>query len=66
MLPDVRERLARIADELADAALERLRAATAGDTSAAVEERVITRARRAVEKAAHLLDADRDANPDDD
>ena len=56
MVPDVRDRLNAIAEELADAALDRLRAATAGDSNAANEERKITRARRAVEKAVHLLD----------
>ncbi|MEY2467671.1 MAG: hypothetical protein QOF21_369 [Actinomycetota bacterium] len=56
MTSDVRDRLNAIAEELADAALDRLRAATHGDTDAANEERKITRARRAVEKAVHLLD----------
>jgi len=51
----VRERLEGVAEELADLALDRLRAAVDGDAGAAAEERRITRARRAVEKAAHLL-----------
>ncbi len=51
----LRERLEGIAEELADAALDRLRAAVDGDEGAAAEERRITRARRAVEKAANLL-----------
>jgi hypothetical protein len=51
----VRERLEGIAEELADLAIERLRAAVDGKEDAAGEERRITRARRAVEKAAHLL-----------
>jgi len=51
----LRERLEALAEELADLALDRLRAAVDGDTGAAAEERRITRARRAVEKAAHLL-----------
>jgi hypothetical protein len=51
----VRERLDAIAEELADLALERLRAAVEGDDDAAAEEKRITRARRAVEKASHLL-----------
>lgn len=51
----VRERLDAIAEELADLALERLRAAVDGDADAAAEEKRITRARRAVEKASHLL-----------
>ena len=53
---DVRERLEIIAEELADLALDRLRSATEdGDADAAAEERRITRARRAVEKAVALL-----------
>ncbi len=56
-LDGVRERLERIAEELADAAIDRLRAAVAGNADAAAEERRITRARRAVEKAANLLGA---------
>ena len=53
---DVRERLESIAEELADLALDRLRSATEdGDADAAAEERRITRARRAVEKAVALL-----------
>ena len=51
----LRERLDTIAEELADLALDRLRAAVEGDEDAAAEEKRITRARRAVEKAAHLL-----------
>jgi hypothetical protein len=54
-LDHVRERLEGIAEELADVAIDRLRAAVAGDEGAAAEERRITRARRAVEKAANLL-----------
>ena len=54
-LDHVRERLEGIAEELADLAIERLRAAVDGNDDAAGEERRITRARRAVEKAAHLL-----------
>lgn len=57
-LDDVRERLAGIAEELADLALDRLRAAVDGDAGAGAEERRITRARRAVEKAANLLGSD--------
>jgi hypothetical protein len=51
----VRERLEGLAEELADLALDRLRAAVDGDAGAGAEERRITRARRAVEKAANLL-----------
>jgi hypothetical protein len=51
----LRSRLEAIAEELADLAIDRLRAAVDGDAGAAAEERRITRARRAVEKAATLL-----------
>jgi len=44
-----------MAEELADLAIDRLRAAVDGDAGAAAEERRLTRARRAVEKAAMLL-----------
>ena len=54
-LDHVRERLDGIAEELADLAIERLRSAVDGDAGAVAEERRITRARRAVEKAAGLL-----------
>ncbi|MDQ2825842.1 MAG: hypothetical protein M3Y04_02560 [Actinomycetota bacterium] len=54
-LDSARERLDGIAEELADLAIDRLRAAVEGDAGAAAEERRITRARRAVEKAAGLL-----------
>lgn len=54
-LDHLRERLEGIAEELADLAIDRLRAAVEGTESAAAEERRITRARRAVEKAANLL-----------
>lgn len=59
---DLRDRLQAMAEELADLALERLRAAVDGDApGAAAEERRLTRARRAVEKAvAVLAEADRD------
>ncbi len=55
-LDHLRDRLEGIAEELADLAIERLRAAVDGDEGAAAEERRLTRARRAVEKAAGLLD----------
>lgn len=62
-LDDLRDRLRGIAEELADLALDRLRCAVDADTDdprdpgrAAAEERRLTRARRAVEKAADLLD----------
>lgn len=52
---EVVARLEGVAEELADLALERLRAAVDGDGEAAAEERRITRARRAVEKAVTIL-----------
>ncbi len=61
-LDHVRERLEGIAEELADLASERLRAAVDGNEGAAAEERRLTRARRAVEKAAAIL-AEPDDNP---
>jgi hypothetical protein len=58
---DVRRRLEAIAEELADLAIERLRESIdAGGTELPVDERRLTRARRAVERAAGLL-----AEPDD-
>lgn len=58
---DIRERLEAIADELSDLAMERLRESIdAGGTELPVDERRLTRARRAVEKAAAIL-----AEPDD-
>ena len=55
-LDHLRDRLEGIAEELADLAIDRLRAAVDGDEGAAAEERRLTKARRAVEKAANLLD----------
>jgi hypothetical protein len=53
---DIRERLEAIAEELADLAIVRLRESIdAGGTELPVDERRLTRARRAVEKAATLL-----------
>ena len=46
-----------LAEELADAALELLREAVDGDEEAGRTEKRVTRARRAVEKAAGLLSA---------
>ena len=58
---DIRERLEGIAEELADLAIERLRESIdAGGSELPVDERRLTRARRAVEKAAAIL-----AEPDD-
>jgi hypothetical protein len=53
---DIRQRLDDIAEELADLAIARLRdSIDAGGTELPVEERRLTRARRAVEKAASIL-----------
>jgi hypothetical protein len=58
---DIRGRLDGIAEELADLAIARLRdSIDAGGSELPVDEKRITRARRAVEKASHLL-----AEPDD-
>ena len=58
---EIRERLNVIAEELADLAILRLRESIdAGGTELPVEERRLTRARRAVEKAAAIL-----TEPDD-
>jgi hypothetical protein len=53
---DVRRRLEGIAEELADLAMVRLRESIdAGGTELPVDERRLTRARRAVEKAVFIL-----------
>jgi hypothetical protein len=53
---DLRDRLRSVSDDLADLALERLRAAVdSDDTSPVADERRLTRARRAVEKAIAVL-----------
>jgi len=58
---DIRVRLEAISEELADLALARLRESIdAGGTELPVDERRLTRARRAVEKAAGIL-----SEPDD-
>lgn len=58
---DIRVRLEGIAEELADLAILRLRESIdAGGSELPVDERRLTRARRAVEKAVALL-----AEPDD-
>jgi predicted ABC-type ATPase len=59
---DIRTRLEGIAEELADLAIVRLRESIeAGGHELPVDERRLTRARRAVEKAAAIL-----REPDDD
>jgi hypothetical protein len=58
---EIRERLQAISEELADLAIQRLRESIdAGGTELPVDERRLTRARRAVEKAAAIL-----SEPDD-
>jgi hypothetical protein len=58
---EIRGRLQAIADELAELAIERLRESIdAGGEELPVDERRLTRARRAVEKAVHILE-----EPDD-
>ena len=53
---DIRERLEAISEELADLAIQRLRdSIDAGGEELPVDERRLTRARRAVEKAAAIL-----------
>lgn len=53
---DIRHRLEAIAEELADLAIERLRESIdAGGSELPVDEKRLTRARRAVEKAVVLL-----------
>ncbi len=60
-LADIRRRLEAISEELADLAIERLRSSIdAGGVELPVDERRLTRARRAVEKAAAIL-----GDPDD-
>jgi hypothetical protein len=54
-LDALRDRCDALAEDLADAALDLVRAALHGDDSAKVVEKRVTRARRAVEKASHLL-----------
>lgn len=53
---EIRQRLEQIAEELADLAIQRLRESIdAGGTELPVDEKRLTRARRAVEKAAAIL-----------
>jgi hypothetical protein len=60
---EIRQRLEVIAEELADLAIIRLRESIdAGGTELPVEEKRLTRARRAVEKAVHILQEPDDAD----
>ena len=55
---DIRGRLEVIAEELADLAILRLRESIdAGGSELPVDEKRLTRARRSVEKAIHILDS---------
>ncbi len=55
-LDDIRGRLEGIGEELADLAILRLRQSIdAGGSELPVDEKLLTRARRAVEKAVHIL-----------
>ncbi|MGH9164895.1 MAG: hypothetical protein ACRDZW_05190, partial [Acidimicrobiales bacterium] len=54
-LDDIRSRLERIAEDLADLAYDALRAQAAGDTDAVEVERRLAKARRAVERAVAAL-----------
>lgn len=59
---DIRQRLQAISEELADLAIDRLRESIdAGGAELPVDERRLTRARRAVDKAAAILSAPDDA-----
>lgn len=61
-LDDIRRRLEGIAEELTDLAIDRLRASIdAGGHELPLDEKRMTRARRAVEKAAFLLQEPDDA-----
>jgi len=54
---EIRGRLEAIAEELADLAIVRLRESIdAGGSELPIDEKRLTRARRAVEKAAHILE----------
>jgi len=58
---EVRTRLEGIAEELADLAIQRLRESIdAGGTELPIDEKRLTRARRAIEKAIHLLEEPND------
>ena len=62
---DIRGRLEVIAEELADLAIIRLRESIdAGGTELPVDEKRLTRARRAVEKAIHILQEDNGGTDD--
>ena len=60
---DIKSRLETISEELTDLAIMRLRESIdAGGTELPVDEKRITRARRAIEKAIHLLSEPNEPN----
>lgn len=62
---DIRQRLEVISEELADLAIQRLRESIdAGGGELPVDEKRLSRARRAVDKAASLLREPDDFDPD--
>lgn len=66
-ISDVVARLQAVADDLADLTLDRLREAATGEgdaTALAAEERRLTRARRAVDKAIAVLSVGNDGEAD--
>jgi hypothetical protein len=65
-LEDLVQRLDQLNEDLADLAMRRLRdSIDAGGDQLPVDEKLITRARRSVEKAAMLLRSTAAAEPDD-
>ena len=61
---DIRQRLETISEELADLAIQRLRESIdAGGHELPVDEKRLTRARRAVDKAASILREPDDLDP---
>ena len=62
---DIRQRLETISEELADLAIQRLRESIdAGGHELPIDEKRLTRARRAVDKAASILREPDDIEPD--
>jgi hypothetical protein len=62
---DIRTRLEAISEELADLAMQRLRESIdVGGNELPVDERRLTRARRAVDKAVGILSDRSDLDPD--
>jgi hypothetical protein len=59
VVEDLVERLRTIEETLRDLAYDRLSAAADGDADAAVDEKRLHQARRAVERAIHALGAER-------